>query len=105
LADLLNAWYVCYPKGNEITTLKCVKQDIALRKNHDPLSSPNEWDDLELAVLEFDRNSAKARMIDTRTFGNTLKRIRGRIIEGKRFVEAGTYNRAAKWRVERVESL
>ena len=62
--------------------------------------APNAWDDLEQAVLDFDRGSALARGIDTRTFGNALKRVRGRVIDQKRLVERGTYRQAVQWTIE-----
>ena len=99
LAGLLEAWHACYPPGTTVT-LKRLKQDITVYRDTSTPPAPNAWDDLEQAVLDFDRGSALARGIDTRTFGNALKRVRGRVIDQKRLVERGTYRQAVQWTIE-----
>ena len=99
LAGLLEAWQGCYPPGTTVT-LKRLKQDIAVYRDTSTPPAPNAWDDLEQAVLDFDRGSALARGIDTRTFGNALKRVQGRVIARKRLVERGTYRQAVQWTIE-----
>jgi hypothetical protein len=101
LAGLLEAWHTCYPAGAKIT-LKRLKQDITIYKDSSTPPAPNEWDDLEHAVFEFDPRSARTKAIDTLTLGNALKRVHGRVIDKKRFVSAGTSKRAVEWKVEDI---
>jgi hypothetical protein len=101
LAGLLEAWHTCYPAGAKIT-LKRLKQDVTVYKDSSTPPAPNEWDDLEHAVFEFDQRSARTKAIDTLTLGNALKRVQGRVIGGKRLVEDGKYNRAAQWVIETI---
>ena len=99
LAGLLDAWALCYPPGTKVT-LKRVKQDITVYKDASTPPAPNDWDDLEQALFVFDQGSARARGLDTRTLGNALKRVQGRVIDKKRFMPAGVFRKALEWRVE-----
>jgi hypothetical protein len=100
-AGLLNAWHACYPTGAKIT-LKRLKQDITVYKDSSVPPAPNEWDDLEHAVFEFDQGSARTKAIDIRTLSNALKHVQGRVIDKKRFMPAGTSKRAVEWKVEDI---
>ncbi len=103
LAGLLDAWKACYPVGTSVT-LKQLKHHIALRRDTGHPPAPNQWDDLEASIFEFDQGSARAHTIDTRTLGNAMRRIQGRVIDMQRLMPCGSYRRALQWRLETLDT-
>jgi putative DNA primase/helicase len=97
LKTLLSAWYECY----EVTpvTLKQVAREIRLYTNDNGIT---KWNNLRDALSDLDpRDSGKG--LNGRVIGDALRVWKGRVIDGKRFVRAGTERTgAAEWRVERV---
>lgn len=98
LAGLLHCWFVCYP--SEAVTLARAIQDIGVRAVAEPsLVSPiNEWNELFDALSKFD-SRFDGKRLDSKRIGDGLRKIQGRVLDNRRFITDGSYNRAAKWRV------
>jgi len=97
LAALLHAWHACY--DTKAATLKHAVQDISLYAASGQGEPGNHWNDLHDALRAFDERS-DGKTLNTRAIGKSLPRLAGRVIEGKRLVRAGTYNRALQWRIQ-----
>jgi hypothetical protein len=97
LAVLLHAWHACY--DTTAATLKQAVQDIGLYATQGQGEPGNKWNDLYDALRAFDERS-DGKTLNTRSIGKCLPRMAGRVVEGKRIVRAGTYNRALQWRIQ-----
>jgi putative DNA primase/helicase len=101
LAVLLEAWEKCYQTTTK--TLKQTMQDISLRAVAAPDANnpPNAWNELGDALSTYD-NRYDGKRLDTTRIGNALRPIEGRVLGNKRLIRDGTYQRAAKWRIDLV---
>jgi hypothetical protein len=99
LATLLDAWAQCYPK-HDAWTLAQVKGDIQTRAAL-PVQPPNEWNVLQEALGAFDPKY-DGKTLNTKVLGYEFRKFQGRTIAGRRFVAAGTLNRAQKWAIQQV---
>ena len=99
-ADLLDAWESCYPEAKDAATVSQAIADIAQRQAVHP-TPPNEWNHLLSVLGGFDKRFDGKRL-DSRVLGEVFRKHHGDPIDGKRLVKAGTYNRAVKWKVEKI---
>ena len=101
LAVLLEAWQKCYK--TKAMTLKQAMQDIGLCAvaTPDAINPPNDWNELQDALSTYDSRYDGKRLNTTR-IGNAIRPFEGRVLGDKRLVRDGTYQRAAKWRIDLV---
>ena len=97
LAKLLDCWDTCYPNQQDGKTLKQVGQSIDLYAATAGQPS-NNWDELRDALGAYDPKYDGKRLNMT-TIGNAFRTIQGRVIDNKRLIIDGTYQRAAKWKL------
>ena len=71
-----------------------------IKTNADP-QAPNAWDDLREALGAFD-HKYDGQHLDTRPAGYALRKYRGRVIDGKRFVSDPHTKAGAPWHIEVV---
>jgi putative DNA primase/helicase len=100
LANLLECWKECYPKG-EAQTLKRIIQDIEHYRTPEPSTAnpPNDWDALRDALGAYDAKYDGKRL-DAKRIGNALRTIEGRVLDGVRLVRSGKDHNAALWKRE-----
>jgi hypothetical protein len=109
LATLLTAWEACYPlnaKGtSKAMTINQVKQDIALYTASTGTAAkdavPTTWDELQQALIAFDRRY-DGKNLDTNRVGHAFRKNEGRVIDRKCLRRDGEYRHNALWRIERV---
>jgi putative DNA primase/helicase len=104
LATLLGAWEACYALDeagvSKAMTLNQVKQDIALYATEKD-GVPNMWDELQHALVPFDRRY-DGKSLNSLRIGNALRKVEGRVIGNKRLRRHGEYRHNLLWRIERV---
>jgi hypothetical protein len=100
LKNLLTSWYGRYQR--EPTTLKQLKDDLDGHTGYDKDAGHEvvqpHWRDLHSAMLSLNR---RGRDINVQLIGNALRRWKGRMIDGMRFLsKPDTHTKALMWYVE-----
>ena len=100
--ELLEAWDACYL--HETKTLAHMIGDIQLRStNHPtpPSTDSERYDRLKQALGAFDDGFLRYERLNPKTISYALKRLTGRVIDGKRLIRTDTKsNTGVQWKVE-----
>jgi hypothetical protein len=90
LGGLLEAWHRVY-KGRPVTAAKAARVADVVCSEEDRRALIEAME-----CVAMGRNGA----IDSRRLGEHIRRRKGQIVDGRRFMSAGTYQGVALWRVE-----
>jgi len=102
LAAILLCWHACY--DSRPMTLNAVIQDVQTRAVETPshVTPANEWNELRDALAPFDAKYDGKRL-DGKRVGNEIRKMKGRVIDKKRLVQAGEIYKVALWKVESLK--
>lgn len=101
VAILLEFWPKFDVTGNGVTVVSVLKQLFPQRGGYmaDPPPEPEYYEAMKEATLELAASKGGDR-VDPRTLGMVVRRARGRVINGRTFVENGSTGGSTRWRVQ-----